>query len=75
MLETQAEFFSPNQPDGVHYDYEVDADALSAFTHLDWAITEHWQADAGIRLEETQYDYQNLTDDGPACSPSASASC
>ena len=23
LLETQAEFFSPNQPDGVHYDYEV----------------------------------------------------
>ncbi|MEK9791693.1 MAG: TonB-dependent receptor, partial [Halieaceae bacterium] len=73
LLETQAEFFSPNQPDGVHYDYEVDADALAAFTHLDWALTERWQLDAGIRLEETRYDYQNRTGDGPACAPSASA--
>ena len=73
LLETQAEFFSPNQPDGVHYDYEVDADALAAFTHLDWALTERWQLDAGIRLEETRYDYQNRTADGPACAPSASA--
>ena len=73
LLETQAEFFSPNQPDGVHYDYEVEADALAAFTHLDWALTERWQLDAGIRLEETRYDYQNRTGDGPACAPSASA--
>ena len=73
LLETQAEFFSPNQPDGVHYDYEVDADALAAFTQLDWALTERWQLDAGIRLEETRYDYQNRTADGPACAPSASA--
>jgi outer membrane receptor protein involved in Fe transport len=73
LLETQAEFFSPNQPDGVHYDYEVDADALAAFTHLDWALTERWQLDAGIRLEATRYDYQNRTGDGPACAPSASA--
>ena len=73
LLETQAEFFSPNQPDGIHYDYEVDADALAAFTHLDWALTERWQLDAGIRLEETRYDYQNRTGDGPACAPSASA--
>ena len=73
LLETQAEFFSPNQPNGVHYDYDVDADSIAAFTHLDWSITDRWQLDAGIRLEETRYDYQNRTDDGPACSPSASA--
>ena len=73
LLETQAEFFSPNQPDGVHYDYEVDANSLGAFTHLDWSITERWRLDAGIRIEETRYDYQNRTNDGPACAPSASA--
>lgn len=73
LLETQAEFFSPNQPDGVHYDYEVDADTLAGFTHLTWQLSDQWSLDGGIRLEETRYDYSNLTDSGSACAPTASA--
>jgi iron complex outermembrane receptor protein len=73
LLEVQEAFFSPNQPDGVHYDYEVDADTLAGFTNVTWALSDRWRLDGGLRLEETRYDYANLTDAGPACAPTASA--
>ena len=73
LLEDQADFFSPNQPDGVHYDYDIDADTVAAFTHLDWSLSDRWQLGAGIRLEDTRYDYANKASDGTACAPTASA--
>ena len=73
LLEVQEAFFSPNQPDGVHYDYEVDADTLAGFTNVTWALSDRWRLDGGLRLEEARYDYNNLTDAGPACAPTASA--
>ena len=73
LFENQTDFFSPNQPDGIHYDYDVDADTVAAFTHLDWSLTERWQLGAGIRLEDTRYDYANNAADGAACAPTASA--
>ena len=73
LLEDQTDFFSPNQPDGVHYDYDIDADTVAAFTHLDWSLSERWQLGAGIRLEDTRYDYANKASDGAACAPTASA--
>ena len=73
LLEVQEAFFSPNQPDGVHYDYEVDADTLAGFANVTWELSDRWRLDGGLRLEETRYDYDNLTDAGPACAPTASA--
>ena len=73
LLEIQDAFFSPNQPDGIHYDYEVEADTLAGFANVAWELSDRWRLDGGLRLEETRYDYNNLTDAGPACAPSASA--
>jgi len=73
LLEVQEAFFSPNQPDGVHYDYDIDADTLAGFTNVTWELSDRWRLDGGLRLEETRYDYDNLTDAGPACAPTASA--
>jgi len=73
LLETQATFFSPNQPDGIHYDYEVDADTAAGFGHLTWTLSDDWQLDAGVRLETSRYDYRNLASEGSACAPTASA--
>ena len=73
LLESQDTFFSPNQPDGIHYDYEVDAEMMAAFTHLSWTPNALWQLDAGIRWEENRYDYDNRASDGSACAPTASA--
>lgn len=73
LEEIQAEPFSPNQPAGVHYDYEVDALVVAAFAQGRWQLNEQWQLDTGIRLEQTEYRYDNLTGTGDACEPTASA--
>ena len=73
LVEVQDAFFSPNLPNGVHYDYEVDADTLAGFTNVTWALSDRWRLDGGLRWEETSYNYDNLTDTGPACAPTASA--
>ncbi|MEK9919636.1 MAG: TonB-dependent receptor [Luminiphilus sp.] len=73
LLETQKEFFSPNQPDGTHYDYEVDARTAATFAQLSWGFASSWTLEAGLRFEETRYDYTNNASDGAACAPTASA--
>jgi outer membrane receptor protein involved in Fe transport len=72
LSEIQAEDFSPNQPRGVHYDYRVDATVAAAHSRLRWRPTASLTVDAGARLEYRRYDYDNRTDDGPACGPDAS---
>lgn len=72
LKEHQAEPFSPNQPAGVHYDYQVDAISAAAWSQLDWDLASNWNFIAGARFEYTDYDYNNRTDDGPACEPTAS---
>ncbi len=73
LEETQDEPFSPNQPAGVHYDYQVDALLAAAWTQLSWDVSRQITLNAGARFEYTEYDYDNRTGDGPACEPSASA--
>ncbi len=73
LKETQDEDFSPNQPTGVHYDYQVDAIVAAAYSQLSGSLGSRWEYTAGARLEYTQYDYNNRTADGPACAPDASA--
>ncbi len=72
LLETQPQPFSPNQPEGIHYDYEVDARAAAAFAQVTADVGERWTLDGGLRLEHTRYDYDNLAGDGSACGPEAS---
>lgn len=71
--EIQAEPFSPNQPVGIHYDYEVDALVAGAFAQGSVELAERWRLDAGLRLEQTDYDYDNQTGTGDACAATASA--
>jgi outer membrane receptor protein involved in Fe transport len=73
LKETQEEPFSPNQPAGVHYDYQVDATVAAAYSQLRTQTDSPWEFSAGARLEYTNYDYDNQTEDGPACAPDASA--
>jgi outer membrane receptor protein involved in Fe transport len=73
LKETQAEDFSPNQPAGVHYDYQVDATVAAAYSQLSGDLGSRWEYTAGARLEYTLYDYNNRTGDGSACKPDASA--
>lgn len=73
LRETQREEFSPNQPAGRHYDYEVAATLAAAYSQYTVDLGEHWQLAAGIRGEYTGYDYDNRLSDGSACAASASA--
>ncbi|RLQ21572.1 TonB-dependent receptor [Seongchinamella sediminis] len=72
LKETQARDFSPNQPAGVHYDYQVDATMAAAFSQATWN-RDRIQVTAGLRWEYNRYDYDNRTGTGPACDPTATA--
>jgi iron complex outermembrane receptor protein len=70
LKETQKEPFpNPQQPPGVHYDYQVDATVAAAYSQLRTQTDSPWEFSAGVRLEYTNYDYDNQTEDGPACAP------
>jgi outer membrane receptor protein involved in Fe transport len=71
LKETQEEPFSPNQPQGVHYDYQVDAILAAGWTQLNWDLARDLNFSAGARFEYSEYDYDNRTGDGPACGPEA----
>ncbi len=73
LEEIQAGDFSPNQPAGIHYDYQVDAGVAAAYAQWSWRPAERWELTAGARYEYTHYDYDNRTADGPACEPTAEA--
>ncbi|MFK7828376.1 MAG: TonB-dependent receptor [Congregibacter sp.] len=72
LSEVQAQDFSPNQPAGVHYDYEVEAISIAAYAQANWQWTDRWNLSGGIRLEHNAYDYDNQASDGSACGPEAS---
>lgn len=73
LKETQDQPFSPNQPAGVHYDYQVDAWLAAAYGQLRFDLSPRWELSAGARLEYNRYEYDNRTGDGPACGPEATA--
>jgi iron complex outermembrane recepter protein len=72
LKETQDEDFSPNQPAGVHYDYQVGATVAALYSQVRTQYDSPWEFDAGVRFEYTNYDYNNRTGDGSACGSDAS---
>ena len=61
---TRGSFFLRNSiPQGQHYDFEVDARLLAAFVNFDTNYL-GWQLSLGLRIENMQYDYNNLMIDG-----------
>ncbi len=65
---------------GQHYDFEVDSQQLAAFANLESNLSSKLTAEAGVRVEYINYDYQNnmlagtSRDDGSACN-STDGSC
>lgn len=61
------------RPVGRHYDYEVTAFTLAPFIQVSYEPDERLTLGAGLRLEYTHYDYNNLMlagntrDDGSVC--------
>lgn len=69
LVETQEQDFSPAIPAGTHYDYQVKATQLAAYTQAQWSL-EQWQFRLGARLERNVYNYDNRADGPSACAPS-----
>ena len=51
-------------PQGIHYDYDVEALTGAVFAMGRHALTESLEIEGGARLETTRFDYTNNTDDG-----------
>ncbi|MAT93128.1 MAG: TonB-dependent receptor [Halioglobus sp.] len=71
LSEVQDEPFSANQPQGVHYDYDVDAQLFAVYGQLRTQYDSPWEISAGVRWEYNNYDYDNRTQDGAPCGPQA----
>ena len=52
------------RPAGYHYDYTVDSATLGASVGLEYHILENLTASAAVRLDRTNYDYDNRMIDG-----------
>jgi outer membrane receptor protein involved in Fe transport len=52
------------RPAGLHYDYHVDSWTLGATASLEYRISDEFTATAALRVDETNYDYDNLMIDG-----------
>lgn len=48
-------------PQGLHYDYTVDATVLALYGQASWAFAPQWRVVAGVRGERSEYDYDNRT--------------
>lgn len=44
---------------GLHYDYTVDATVIAAYAQASWAFAPDWRLVAGVRGEQSKYDYDN----------------
>lgn len=73
LVEDQAQPFSPNQPAGVHYDYQVDAMNIAVFGQVEVKLSDNVLLQGGVRSERTDYDYTTSAPAGSVCAPQASA--
>lgn len=51
-------------PQGVHYDYDVEAVTAAAYAQATWRASPNWQLTLGARAEEIDYAYDNGAADG-----------
>ena len=54
-----SDFLQETIPQGQHYDYQVDANLVAPFMHLDWAVNDQLSLSGGLRFESMSYDYSN----------------
>jgi len=56
--------FGKARQQGVHYDYQVDTSIVAPYIQADWQANERLKFTAGVRLDVTEYSYDNLIADG-----------
>ena len=52
------------RPAGRHYDYAVDSTVLAGYANWRRPLAQRWSLEAGLRLEQARYDYDNRMIDG-----------
>ncbi len=63
------------RPAGYHYDYSVDSDTVGGTASIDYRFTDRLRASAALRVDTTNYDYDNhmlagnTDQNGVACAP------
>ena len=72
LEEFQPTEFRAAQPQGLHYDYEVDATLAAIYAERRHWLHPQWQADVGVRYEYNGYDYDTLVTPGSPCDPGVS---
>ena len=48
---------SPNFPQGIHYDYDVDTTVAALWSELEWSVSDSIRILAGLRGESHEFDY------------------
>ncbi|MDG2162074.1 MAG: TonB-dependent receptor, partial [Gammaproteobacteria bacterium] len=51
-------------PQGKHYDYQADIEQVAAFVSYEQNFQSGWDLSLGLRVEDTNYDYDNRMIDG-----------
>jgi iron complex outermembrane recepter protein len=64
LTETQSIPTVGTFPQGVHYDYDVDAFTRAAYAQATWRPNEDWSLTLGARGEQIDYEYDNHAQDG-----------
>ncbi len=65
LREFQSRVTQPNgYVQGLHYDYTVDATVIAAYAQASWAFAQDWRLIAGVRGEQSAYDYDNRAPSG-----------
>lgn len=49
---------------GTHYNLNVNSEVVAPYIHSEWQVLEHTRFTAGVRMEETNYDYTNQASTG-----------
>ncbi len=61
---TGSAFLVETRPQGLHYDFDVDALIAAAWVQIEKSLGRSVSLRAGARMETVGYDYDNLADDG-----------
>ncbi len=64
VIEAGSDFLKETRPQGFHYDYEVQATTLAAWTQWQGELRSNLALTAGLRAEYLKYDYDNHMLDG-----------
>jgi outer membrane receptor protein involved in Fe transport len=58
-IQSEDDVFGTKYPQGTHYDFDVEAQAIAPYVHAVWSLSPATDITTGLRWEMTDYDYTN----------------